>query len=113
MGDYRFSRLAFKITHIYLYPAPIFYRYMLNGVANHAFSENELLKSKEKEEKYFIKAIIDKMYKSKKLYYKIWWQNTLKSKATWESDIELRKDADISQFVKQFEDKLKAKKTKK
>lgn len=112
MGDFRYSKLTYKITHIYLYPKPVTHRYQLNNIPNATFTDFELLKSTIREQTFYIKSILDKMYdrKTKTHYYKIWWKGELKSKATWEPIKELEKDANIKEYVEEYENKKKLKK---
>ncbi len=100
-GDMRWSNIPYKITKVLYYPAPINYRYMLSGVKGASFTEPQLMPSKEIEEKYVIRGIVDKRKVGSKIEYKIWWKGYLKKDATWEPRSSIIKD--VPDLVKSYE----------
>jgi hypothetical protein len=118
VGDYRWSRLPFKITNIYIYPAPIFYRYKLDDLKNNGstFTEFELKKSKEKERKYIISKILDTFIKQKKRYYKVQYknlpiENNINPVWTTLEEIGLT-EQDVKEFIDDMNETKKKKKKK-
>ena len=59
---------------------------------NVSFTEDELMKSKEKEEKYTVKKIIGHKTEKRIKYYQVWWKNYLKKNSTWEPEKKLITD---------------------
>lgn len=91
-GDYRWDKVPRKIVRVLAYPPPVHYRYILDTLPHVSFSENQLMKAKETQEKFIIKEIIDRKVEKKIIYYKVWWKNSLKKNATWESKTKLIED---------------------
>lgn len=78
INDYKFSRLAYKIEQVLIYPEPVQYRYLLNDGKRASFKETELILSKQKEQKYVIKKFLDTFVKNKIRYYKVQFKGKLK-----------------------------------
>lgn len=92
VGDFRFSPIPKRIVQVLYYNGNIPYRYMLKDMQFVSFTENQLMKSKEKEQKYKVKRIIGKKKEKKITYYLIWWNGYLKKDSTWEPENMLIKD---------------------
>jgi hypothetical protein len=106
-GDVRYNLIEpRKIIRVLAYTSKNPWRYILSGIPNVSYAEAELLPAKEKEEKYKVRQIIDKMVKSKIVYYKVWWKKYLKADATWEAKDKLIEDG-LIEYINQFEDKNK------
>lgn len=94
MGDFRYSFAPKRIKKIvYLLDEP-FYRYILEGAGleNVSFSQNQLIKSPEREPKFRVKAIIGKKVVRGVTKYKIWFQNEKKKNSSWEDEANLIED---------------------
>jgi hypothetical protein len=91
MGDYRFDiKQPRRIKKILYYPKNI--RYLLEGHDNVSYTESELRPSKEEDQKFIVKQILNKKKIKGIVYYLIWWKGELKKNASWESETELLKD---------------------
>lgn len=93
-GDYRYSRVPKKIVKVLLMNDKPYYRYLLEGIDNASYTEQQLIKAGKEETatKYKVKQIVgDKIMNSKK-YYKVWFVGYLKKDATWEPADQLIKD---------------------
>ena len=97
VGDFRISKVPRKIENIVYYDSGA--RYIIQGIPNVSYTESELLKSKEKEEKWVIQKIVKKVMKGKNTFYEVKWKNY---KAT---TLEPRKTLleDIPIMLKEFE----------
>ena len=92
-GDYRLTKEPHKIMQVLYYHGPPYYRYIVNSFNGVSYQEAELRPAKgETEEKFKVKALIDKKIVKKIIYYKVWWKNYPKKEATWEPKDELIKD---------------------
>jgi hypothetical protein len=91
-GDYTYSRVPKKIVKVLCLNDKPYYRYLLDGISNASFSEAQLIKSDEKEQKHKIKKILDKKTVKKIKYRLVWWQGEKKSEATWEPESQLIED---------------------
>jgi len=92
VGDYRYSAIPKKIVKVLNMNDSPYYRYILEGMPNVSFSEYQLIKSKEKDTKYKVKAIIgDRINKNKKEYL-VWWKNYKKNESTYEPKNKLIED---------------------
>lgn len=109
VGDYRWAKAPNKIVKILYFSGKVPYRYLLNGMNNVSYTENQLMPSKEATEKYQVKKIIDKRTNKKKIEFLIWWKNYLKKEATWESKDKLVEDGFLPE-IEAFEKELKKKK---
>lgn len=105
MGDMRYDRTPKKIINILYYDGAIPYRYMIDGIKNASFTEDQLLLSNEKEQKHRIKKIIGKKKIKGKVYYLIWWVGYTKKNATWEPKTIIMQDA--PKLVKEYEESIK------
>jgi hypothetical protein len=93
MGDYRFSKIPKKITHLIYMQSEPYYRYLLEGMNHVSYSENELTKAtKQKESKFEIKHIIKKKKLNNEFYYLVWWKGEKKGEASWEKMTKLQED---------------------
>lgn len=100
-GDRRYSITARKIKSVL--PFQKQYRYILNGIDNVSFTENQLKRSKEKDETFEIREIIGKKKIKGRINYLVWWRGYPKSEATYEPRVELIKTA--RDLIKEFESK--------
>jgi len=91
-GDYRWDKVPRKIVNIFYYSGKVPIRYALDGFPYVSFQESELMPSNATEEKYVVKALIDKKRENNVTYYKVWWKGYKKSEATWESKAKLIED---------------------
>jgi hypothetical protein len=81
--DNRASKFPLKIVNVFAYPFNN--RYMLEGMPNVSFTENELRLSKDQQNnKYEVKEIIGRKKIKNKNYVLIWWHGYKKADATWE-----------------------------
>ena len=86
-GDYRYDkRTPHKILKILYYSGSFPYRYIISGVPNASYNEDQLKKAspEEKEEKYVIKEILGHRRTKGVMYYQIWWKGYPKKEATME-----------------------------
>jgi len=100
-GDFRWDIIPRKIKKVLYYNGKVKYRYLLNGFPNVSFTEAELMKADDDNEKFEIKSIIDKKKIKGRIYYKVWWKGFKKSESTWEPRTILIKDA--KSLIDQFE----------
>lgn len=101
-GDYRFDvKEPREIVKVLYYPNNI--RYVLKGIKNVSYTEEELLPSKDSNEsKYAVKSIIDKTTRGKKVYYKVWYKGELKKQALWILKSQLIEDG-LEDYIDKFE----------
>jgi hypothetical protein len=92
MGDYRWSKQPKKIIKIMYMNGQIPYRYVLNDPYHVSYTENQLMKSDEDNEKWIVEKILDKKKLNNKVYYLVKWKGYNIKDATWESYKELVKD---------------------
>ena len=92
VGDYRWNPVAKKIIKVLYMPDEPWYRYILDGIKNVSFSENELLKSNEKKQKFEIKKLLSSKIIKKKKYYLVWWKGFPKSQGSYVSETKLIED---------------------
>ena len=104
IGDIRFEFHPRKILQVLHYPNNI--RYMLQGVPNVAYTEDELMPSEQKEEVFEVREIIGDKVMSGKKYYKVWWNGELKRQATWELETNLIEDG-LEEYIEFYNDKKK------
>ena len=88
-----------KVVRVLAYPPPVHHRYILDTLPHVSYSENQLMKAKETQEKFIIKEIIDRKVEKKIIYYKVWWKNNLKKNATWEPKSKLIEDGATSMIT--------------
>lgn len=102
-GDFRYSTVPKKITKIiYMLDEP-YYRYMLSGISDASFSENQLMSSQHKIEKYKVKSIIDDRMIDNKKEYLVWWLGYKKKESTWEPKTNLIKDG-LKKMLDEYDD---------
>lgn len=111
VGDLRYNiEEPRKIIKILYYPNNV--RYMLEGMPNVSYTEDELIKSTLTYSKFAVRKIIGKKTVKRVLHYLVWFKNQLKKDATWEPKKNLIEDG-IGEYIKEFEksirDKTKAK----
>ena len=91
-GDYTLSKEPRKITKILYYSSKPYYRYLVYGYPNVSYQEDELKPAiDETDEKFEVKALIDRKIVKEKVFYKVWWYGELKAKASWEPAEQLKK----------------------
>lgn len=102
VGDYRLSAIPKKIVKVLNMNDSPYYRYILEGMPNVSYSEYQLIKSKEKDTKYKVKAIIgDRINKNKKEYL-VWWKNYKKNESTYEPKNKLIEDG-LIELIRDYE----------
>ena len=101
-GDYRYNIDAKKIKFVLPYSGNVPFRYVLEGLPNVSYTENQLMLSDEKETKYTIKDIIGKKKINNKIHYLVWWNGYKKKEATWEPKTQLIKDG-LSDYIDRFD----------
>jgi hypothetical protein len=99
MGDHRFSTTPKKIIKVVMLPKSPTFRYMLEGIKDASYAENELMLAKDQTAtKFEVKKVIGKKRIKNKIYYLIWWKGYKKALATWESKAELLEDGLASEI---------------
>ncbi len=102
-GDNRFEiNEPRKIVQVLVYTSNDPYRYLLNGLPNVSYAENELLPAKETEEKRIVKKIIDKKVTNRIVYYKTWFKGELKRDAIWLPKKQLLEDG-LKEYIQEYE----------
>jgi hypothetical protein len=91
-GDLRFDPTPRKIKQLIYMPDRPYIRYILDDKTNVSYPENELMLSKEKEEKYEVDRIINEKSINKKKYLLIKWKGYKIDQATWEPYDIVKKD---------------------
>lgn len=104
MGDFRFEHFGRKIKRVLNYDTG--YRYLVEGINNASFTDNQLLPSKDKDTKYEVKKIIGKKKINGKINYLIWWKNYPKKEASYVPRDQLIVDG-LKDEIKKFEKKKK------
>ena len=103
-GDLRWDyKTKLKIVKILNYPKNN--RYILNTLPNVSYSENELQKVDDSDEKFEVKKIWDKKTIGKRVYYRVWWKKFLKKNSTWELKTNLIEDG-LQEMIDEFESTL-------
>lgn len=93
MGDHRFSTTPKKIIKVLILPKSPTFRYMLEGIKDASYGENELMIAKDQTAtKFEVKKVIGKKRIKNKIYYLIWWKGYKKALSTWEAKNELLED---------------------
>lgn len=107
-GDLRWNvKNKLKIVKVLNYPNNN--RYILNGLPNVSYVEQELKKVDGEKDEYFeVKQVIDKKKVAGVVYYKVWWLKNLKKDATWEKEKDLKNDG-LAEYIELYENKIKAK----
>ena len=81
VADYRWDvKQPRKIVAVIPFEGLVPFRYLLDGIKNASFTENQLMLAPvtEQESKYIVEKIFDKKVEGKKIFYKVKWQNYLK-----------------------------------
>ena len=105
-GDHRFSSTPKKIIKLLMLPKSPTFRYMLEGIKQASYSEDELMKAKnETATKFEVKKVIGKKKVKNNIYYLIWWKGYKKALATWESKKELLEDG-LQEEINSYESSL-------
>lgn len=97
-GDYRWSVVPKKIVKVIYMTDNPYYRYLLEGMDNVSYSENELMPSKKAETEYVIDRALNVKTEKKKKYYLIKWKGWTKAQSTWEPETSLLADLGKQQF---------------
>jgi hypothetical protein len=107
VGDVKFEiKEPRKVVEVLAYSSKVPWRYILQGLPNVSYAEQELTPAKESEAKFLVKKIIDKKNYQRKVYYLVWWRKELKSQATWEPKDQLLED-DLDEYIQEYEDSIK------
>lgn len=109
-GDFRYSPIAEKVTQVLAYPMGS--RYILNDRRNVSYTENQLLKSDQLEQKWIVKNIIGKKKMKGELFYLVHWKNYAAKDATWEPKTHLIED-NVGPLIDVYEQQLKDEKKSK
>lgn len=111
-GDYRWERIARKIINVLIYPEPIQYRYVLDGITNASFTTDELKQSTETAKKADVKQFNEKKTVNKQVYYLVSWVGYKKSEDSWELSNDLLEDLGedvFNEHVKDYEKRHRVK----
>ena len=109
-GDFRFDPIPVKIKQILYYPGKVTYRYMLSGIKNASFTEDELMPAPDAEEEQVeIKMILDKRFFDGEDHYQVWMYGELKKDAGWYAKSDLLKTVD-KKLLDDFDKSIKKKK---
>ena len=82
VGDLRYDKFQpRKIVNIVYYPQNV--RYMLEGLDNVSYTEDELLKAEDEESKYNVHKIWNKTRIKNKTHYRVWFKGYLKKNSPW------------------------------
>jgi hypothetical protein len=100
MGDFRFDTIPRRIKQVLEYSGKVPFRYILEGFENVSYTANELRKSKDDEEEWEVKKLINKKKIKGNFYFLVWWKNYKKEDATWEPENELIKT--IPDMIKDY-----------
>jgi len=73
-GDNRYEMTPRKVIKVLAYSSPNPWWYILDTLPNVSYAEAELIKEKEKEEKFIVKKIIGKKTEKKIIYYLVCWK---------------------------------------
>lgn len=105
-GDLRWDKSQpRKIVRVLLYPKNV--RYVLEGIPNVAYTEDELMEAPgEKESKFAVRKLIDKKGVGKTIYYKVWFMKELKKQAQWITKKQLLEDG-LEDYIEEYENNLK------
>ena len=101
-GDMRYSPTVHTIENILMMNDEPYYRYTLSGLPSVSFSAEQLMLTREQEEKtYLVKKLLDKTVKKNKIHFLVWWKGYLKKDATWEPQSNLIKDG-LKNMIDEF-----------
>lgn len=106
-GDYRFSKSSQPIESVLYMNTPPYFRYLVKTYDGVSYSENQLLKSKDKVEKYRIESIQGTKIINGIKHYKIRWAKPLTAKDdSYESETNLIADGQQN-FINLYNDRMK------
>lgn len=108
VGDIRWDTQSRKILKIVYMADKPYYRYIVSGIKNASFTENQLKLSDNTEETYFVKKIIGEKTQNKIKYYLVWWKGKAKTESSYEPEKNLIEDG-----LKDYIDEYKKNKKKK
>lgn len=110
-GDRRWSKDVRKIKTVAQYDGLVPYRYILEGMDNVSYTENQLkLVADKKDTTYKVKEIIGERQRNKKKEYLIHWKGYKKEESTWEPVANLIEDfgeEHMSDLIQQFKESKK------
>jgi len=110
-GDRRWSLTPHKIVKIIRVSGAITNRYILNNIPNVSYTEDQLRLSKDEEETFEIKKIIDKNKdENGNTIYKVWYKGYLKKDSEWVLEDELKRlgaNFSIDEYEKSVKKKRK------
>jgi hypothetical protein len=101
-GDIRWSTESRPIENIFVKVDEPTFRYQLKGMNYVSFYPNELMLSKETDEKINVKKIIGKKKVGKTVHYQVWFQGDLKKNAVWLPKTQLLEDG-LNDYIDDFE----------
>ena len=108
IGDLRWYPHPKKIIQI-IHDADVGFRYIVSGIKNTSFTENEIkLAKNQKNAKYEVKKIIGKKKENNKIYYLVWWKKYLKKDSTYELKTTLIEDG-LQNMINDYEKSIKQK----
>lgn len=90
IGDVRLSMIPKKITQVLFYPRNI--RYILKGLENVAYTEDELRLASSQDDVAEVKEIIDDRVIKGKKHYRVWFLGEPKKEAVWLPEDQLLED---------------------
>jgi hypothetical protein len=102
VGDFRYNVEKKKIVRILFYAGKVPYRYLLEGISNASFTEDELILTDKKESTYVIKRIIGRKKIRNKIFYLVWWKGYLKKDATFVEKHKLLEDG-VGDYIDEYE----------
>jgi hypothetical protein len=105
-GDRRWNIDTREIVKIVYPMGKVHHRYILEGLPNVSFTENELMLSENKKSTYEVKDILDKRKSKNKIEYLIWWKGYKKADATWQTRQSLVEDG-LMDYIKRYEEESK------
>ena len=108
IGDLRWYPHPKTIIQI-IHDADVGFRYIVSGIKNTSFTENEIkLAKNQKNAKYEVKKIIGKKKENNKIYYLVWWKKYLKKDSTYELKTTLIEDG-LQNMINDYEKSIKQK----
>ena len=102
VSDFRYSTTPKKIINVIYMPDEPYYRYMLEGMPNVSYSDNELMRANktEKETKFEVEKFIKKKTTKGKISYLVKWKGYKVIESNFESQEKLIEDLGIIHFNK-------------
>lgn len=98
VGDVRYSLEVKRVKHVFVYPADkVKYRYMLSGLTNRTYTEEQLKPSreraaKEQEQTYLVEKLLKRRTRKGKVEYLVHWKGFKAKDRTWEGRPSLLQD---------------------